>query len=232
MLGAALLAVFVAMLVFCGREQRTLRSRWTWLAFTLPTRRDFIAQTALAVVDVLGAGLALWAMLPGAHVGFGEFMTVFSTAMLLGMIGHTPGGVGVFEAAMVFALGRNVATPDVLAALLAYRAIYFGLPLILSAAVMAAFEGRALKGRFAFLHPRRVSSLAPLFLAIIAFAAGSMLVISGATPAFKMRIALLQTVIPLWVLESSQLLGSVMGVMLLSWRAASCAGSTPRGGSR
>ncbi|MDR5857368.1 bifunctional lysylphosphatidylglycerol flippase/synthetase MprF [Caballeronia sp. LZ062] len=214
-LGAALLAVFVAMLLFCGREQRTLRSRWTWLAFTVPTRRDFIAQTALAVVDVLGAGIALWAMLPGAHVGFGEFMTVFSTAMLLGMIGHTPGGVGVFEAAMVFALGRNVATPDVLAALLAYRAIYFGLPLILSAAVMAAFEGRALKGRFAFLHPRRVSPLAPLFLAIVAFAAGSMLVISGATPAFKMRIALLQTVIPLWVLESSQLLGSVMGVMLL-----------------
>ena len=214
-IGASLLAVFVAMLVFCGREQRTLRWRWKWLAFTAPTRRDFVAQTALAVVDVFGAGLALWAMLPGAHVGFGEFMTVFSAAMLLGMIGHTPGGVGVFEAAMVFALGRNVATPDVLAALLAYRAIYFGLPLILSAAVMAAFEGRALKGRFAFLSPRRVSQLAPLFLAIVTFAAGSMLVISGATPAFKMRIAVLQTVIPLWVLESSQLLGSVLGVLLL-----------------
>ncbi|KDR34944.1 bifunctional lysylphosphatidylglycerol flippase/synthetase MprF [Caballeronia grimmiae] len=214
-IGAALLAVFVAMLVFCGREQRTLRSRWKWLAFNVPTRRDFIAQTALAIVDVFGAGLALWAMLPGAHVGLAEFMTVFSAAMLLGMIGHTPGGVGVFEAAMVFALGREVATPDVLAALLAYRAIYFGLPLILSAGVMAAFEGRALKGRFAFLRPHRVSQLAPLFLAIVTFAAGSMLVISGATPAFKMRIALLQTVVPLWVLEGSQLLGSVLGVLLL-----------------
>ena len=50
--------------------------------------------------------------------------------MLLGMIGHTPGGVGVFEAAMVFALGGSVQTPQMVAALLAYRAIYFGLPLI------------------------------------------------------------------------------------------------------
>ncbi|MDR5828553.1 bifunctional lysylphosphatidylglycerol flippase/synthetase MprF [Caballeronia sp. LP006] len=214
-IGAALLAVFVAMLVFCGRAPRTLQSRWKWLAFTVPSRRDFLAQTALAVVDVFGAGLALWALLPGAQVGFGEFMTVFSAAMLLGMIGHTPGGVGVFEAAMVFALGSSARTPDVLAALLAYRAIYFGLPLILSAGVMTAFEGRALKGRFGFLRPSRVSQLAPLFLSIVTFAAGSMLVISGATPAFKIRIAFLQTVLPLWVLESSQLLGSVLGVLLL-----------------
>ncbi len=67
---------------------------------------------------------------------------------------------------------------------------------------MAAFEGRALKGRFAFLNPQNVSQLAPVFLSIVAFAAGSMLVISGAMPAFKMRIALLQTIVPLWVLET------------------------------
>jgi phosphatidylglycerol lysyltransferase len=207
--GAALLAVFAAMVIVCGREPRTLHSRWKWLSFTVPARRDFVAQAALAVVDVFGAGLALWALLPNPQVGFGEFMTVFSAAMLLGMIGHTPGGVGVFEAAMVFALGGSAQTPDVVAALLAYRAIYFGLPLILSAGVMAAFEGRALKGRFNFLSPHHVSQLAPLFLSIVTFAAGSMLVISGATPAFKMRIALLQTIVPLWVLESSQLLGSL-----------------------
>ncbi|MDR5824835.1 MULTISPECIES: bifunctional lysylphosphatidylglycerol flippase/synthetase MprF [unclassified Caballeronia] len=213
--GAALLAVFAAMVLLCGRAPRTLQSRWKWVSFTVPARRDFVAQAALAVVDVFGAGLALWALLPNPQVGFIDFMTVFSAAMLLGMIGHTPGGVGVFEAAMVFALGGSAQTPDVVAALLAYRAIYFGLPLILSAGVMAAFEGRALKGRFGFLSPHHVSQLAPVFLSIVTFAAGTMLVISGATPAFKMRIALLQTLVPLWVLESSQLLGSVLGVLLL-----------------
>ena len=82
-------------------------------------------------------------MLPHAQIGLGVFVTVFSAAMLLGMIGHTPGGVGVFEAAMVFALGANVNAPEMLAALLAYRAIYFGLPLIVATAVLAIFEGRA-----------------------------------------------------------------------------------------
>ena len=80
---------------------------------------------------------------------------------------------------------------------------------------MAAFEGRALKGRFALLRPRHVSQLAPLFLSIVTFVAGGMLVISGATPAFAKRIAMLQTMLPLWVLESSHLLGSVLGVLLL-----------------
>ncbi|MDR5754194.1 MULTISPECIES: bifunctional lysylphosphatidylglycerol flippase/synthetase MprF [unclassified Caballeronia] len=213
--GAALVLAMAALVACCGKTPRTLSSRWTWLRFTVPARRDFVAQIALAVVDVIAAGLALWALLPHAQVGFGDFLTVYSAAMLLGMIGHTPGGVGVFEASMVFALGGSVQTPEMVAALLAYRAIYFGVPLILSAGVMAAFEGRALKGRFAFLRPAHVSQLAPLFLSIVTFVAGSMLVISGATPAFAKRIATLQTILPLWVLEGSQLLGSVLGVLLL-----------------
>jgi phosphatidylglycerol lysyltransferase len=213
--GAALVFAMAVLVACCGTAPRTLSSRWKWLRFTVPARRDFVAQIALAIVDVIAAGLALWALLPHAQVGFGDFLTVYSAAMLLGMIGHTPGGVGVFEASMVFALGGSVQTPEMVAALLAYRAIYFGVPLILSAGVMAAFEGRALKGRYAFQRPGHVSQLAPLFLSIVTFVAGSMLVISGATPAFAKRIATLQTILPLWVLESSQLLGSVLGVLLL-----------------
>ncbi|WP_213764400.1 bifunctional lysylphosphatidylglycerol flippase/synthetase MprF [Caballeronia sp. dw_19] len=214
-IGGAVLIGFVVMIVLCRTVPRTLQTRWSWLAVTIPARRDLVAQLLLATLDVSAAALALWAVLPHAQVGFGEFLTVFSAAMLLGMIGHTPGGVGVFEAAMVFALGASVKTPEMLAALLAYRAIYFGLPLIAATFVLAAFEGRALKGRFAFLNPSNVSQLAPVFLSVVTFVVGGMLVISGATPAFGKRIEVLQAVLPLWVLESSQLLGSVLGVVLL-----------------
>jgi phosphatidylglycerol lysyltransferase len=213
--GAAILAVFAAMILLCGASPRTLQSRWRWLAVTIPARRDLVAQLLLAALDVAAASLALWSVLPHAQIGLGVFVTVFSAAMLLGMIGHTPGGVGVFEAAMMLALGANVNAPELLAALLAYRAIYFGLPLIVATAVLAIFEGRALKGRFAFLNPSKVSQLAPLFLSVVTFVVGGMLVISGATPAFGQRLTVLQAVLPLWVLESSQLLGSVLGVVLL-----------------
>ena len=60
-----------------------------------------------------------------------------------------------------------------------------------------------------------VASLAPRFLGVITFAIGVMLLVSGATPAFGKRLALLQLALPLWVVEGSQLVGSVLGVMLL-----------------
>jgi len=61
----------------------------------------------------------------------------------------------------------------------------------------------------------RASQLAPLFLSLVTFAVGSMLVISSATPAFWHRIAILRNIVPLWVLEGSQVICSVLGVALL-----------------
>ncbi|MFC5431420.1 bifunctional lysylphosphatidylglycerol flippase/synthetase MprF [Paraburkholderia denitrificans] len=222
-IGGALLAFGAALIVACPTKSREIEPFGrAWLRFAVPARRDLVAQLLLAALDVVGAGLALWSVMPHAQVALIDFLTVYSAAMLLGLIGHTPGGIGVFEAAMVFALGSAVPGSQVLAALLAYRAIYFGAPLILSAALLAAFEGRALARplgvRLADVGVRGasgVSQLAPLFLAVVTFVTGGMLVISGATPAFTHRIALLQTVLPLWVLESSQLLGSLFGVLLL-----------------
>ncbi|HKT95840.1 MAG TPA: phosphatidylglycerol lysyltransferase domain-containing protein, partial [Paraburkholderia sp.] len=219
-IGGIVLALGAALIAACPAQAREIEPfKRAWLRFAVPARRDLVAQLLLAALDVAGAGLALWSVMPHAHVGFADFLTVYTAAMLLGLIGHTPGGIGVFEAAMVFALGASVPGPKVFAALLAYRAIYFGAPLALSAALLAVFEGRALKNPLNTNLARRgvygVTQLAPLFLAIVTFVTGSMLVISGATPAFTQRIALLQNFIPLWVLESSQLLGSLFGVLLL-----------------
>lgn len=214
-IGALILAALAGLVAFCGREPREVRARWSWLSFDIPARRDLVAQLVFAAVDVVAAGLALWALLPHGHIGFVTFITVYSGALLLGMIGHTPGGIGVFEAAMAFTLGSAVPPTSMLAALLAYRAIYFGVPLALSAGLLAVFEGRAVSQRFVSTQAAQVSQLAPLFLSLVTFAVGGMLVISGATPAFWQRIAVLRGVVPLWVMEGSQVLCSVLGVSLL-----------------
>lgn len=218
--GGALLAGGAALIAACPAQAREVEPFGrAALRFAVPARGDLVAQLLLAALDVVGAGLALWSVMPHAQLDLADFLTVYCAAMLLGLIGHTPGGIGVFEAAMVYALGPNVSTSQVLAALLAYRAIYFGAPLVASAALLAAFEGRALAKPLGTALARRgahgVSQLAPLFLAIVTFVTGSMLVISGATPAFERRIDVLQTFLPLWVLESSQLLSSLFGVLLL-----------------
>ncbi|CAM2151167.1 phosphatidylglycerol lysyltransferase [Pararobbsia alpina] len=213
-IGASALAGFAAIVALgCGARSRAVKLRW--ITVDIPGRTVLLAQVFFAVIDVIAAALALWAVLPHGDVGFVHFLVVFSAAMLLGMIGHTPGGIGIFEAAMVFALGHSVPVPEMVAALLAYRAIYFGAPLILSAGLLAGFEGRLLSARFDASRREQVLQLVPLFLGIFAFVVGGMLVISGATPAFRYRLLCLQTVVPLWVLESSQLLASVFGVALL-----------------
>ena len=217
--GAAAIVALALLVAVCGSEPRQIRLGARWLSFNMPTRQNLIAQLGWAIADVVGAGLALWALLPDAPIGFATFVTVYAAALLLGMIGHTPGGVGVFEAAMICALGHSLPTPQMVAALLAYRAAYFGVPLLLSAGVLIAFEHRALTRsltkRLVRRTPHDLAQLAPVVLSIVTFVVGGMLVISGATPAFARRIAVLQTIVPLWVLESSQLLGSVLGVLLL-----------------
>jgi phosphatidylglycerol lysyltransferase len=144
-------------------------------------------QLILVGIDVAGAALALFVLLPPIHTGFIGFLGVYTIALSLGVIGHTPGGLGVFETAMVFALGGTVSPEAAVAALLAYRAIYFILPLLLSGALLAAFEVRAIAIRLAprgFVVPSpRVAQLVPMFLGVISFAIGVMLLVSGATPA-------------------------------------------------
>ena len=214
---AVMLAAIVALFAWCRPDCTQVRI--LGLGIAIPSRQSLVAQVALVGIDVFGAGLALFALLPAAHIGLVSFLAVYTIALLLGVIGHTPGGLGVFEASVLFALNGKAPPAAVFAGLLAYRAIYFLLPLLLSAALLAAFEVRSVAKR---LMPRgltaaspQIASLAPRFLGVITFAIGVMLLVSGATPAFGKRLAILQLALPLWVVEGSQLVGSVLGVMLL-----------------
>lgn len=216
-IGWLVLAGTAALLMWCRDDGAVVRLGRHQV--TLPGRGALVAQLVLVGLDVAGAGLALYALLPATPIDLASFLSVYTIALLLGVIGHTPGGLGVFEAAMLFALDGSAPPAAVVAALLAYRAIYFLLPLLLSATLLAAFEVRGIAAR---LTPRaliasgpRAASLVPMFLGAITFAIGVMLLISGATPAFGKRLALLQMALPLWVVEGSQLVGSVLGVVLL-----------------
>jgi phosphatidylglycerol lysyltransferase len=208
-LGLAVLALTIAL---CGKTTKRIATGWRGLTLDVPARASLVSQIAFGVVDVAGAGAALWVFLPGTHAGFVSFLAIYSASLLLGIVGHTPGGVGVFESVMVFALRGDVATPALLAGLLAYRAVYFGLPLVLSAAVLASYEGKALRTR---LQLDQMGRIAPLFLCLITFVVGSMLIVSSATPALAHRLAILRELVPLWALESSQLMSGILGVSLL-----------------
>jgi phosphatidylglycerol lysyltransferase len=220
-IGFAGVALTLAAVVLSGRNGWSLH--WRSLRIDLPGRAFMLGQLGFIAIDVLGAGLALWVLLPTSDVSFGTYLAVYSAALLLGVIGHTPGGLGVFEATLLFILGTAVHPNQAVAALLAYRAVYFFAPVLVSAALLAAFEARGVlprleaAGRRAAPHLVRITPmlLGPVFVTIVGFSLGVMLVFSGATPAFGYRLAVLETIIPLWMLESANLLGSILGVFML-----------------
>ena len=134
----------------------------------------------------------------------------------MGVLSHIPGGLGVFELAILYAVGRNAPVNAVAAALVTYRGIYFLLPLLLSTALLANFElRRSLDTATGRRIGRAASQLAPIFLAATTFTVGATLVVSGAMPAFVDRLQILQIAVPLWAVEVSHFLTSVAGLFLL-----------------
>ena len=195
----------------------TGRVRWLDPAI-VPSPGLSLAQLAITAVDLVAAGAALWFLLPNATLDFWSFTAAFIAATAVGVISHVPGGIGVFEAFILLVIGHRVPTDSAAAALVVYRGIYFILPLLISAALLAAFELRVAGGRVAtvgnFLG-REAARLTPHFLGVLVFAAGAMLIVSGATPAYSHRLAVLSLTLPLWMIEASHFFASLTGVLLL-----------------
>ncbi|MGX8009165.1 bifunctional lysylphosphatidylglycerol flippase/synthetase MprF [Mesorhizobium sp. ORM8.1] len=184
-----------------------------------PSKAIAAMQLGLTGIRLFGAATALWVLLPGGSIDFLSFAAIFSAATALGVVSTLPGGIGIFEAAVFWAFAGRASVDQIAAALLAYRGIYFAMPVVLSAALLAIFEARLAIGTRnpAAGDPlvEAAARLTPRFMGVIAFATGVMLLVSGATPTFGHRLAILSMRLPLWVVETSHFMGSLSGVVFL-----------------
>jgi phosphatidylglycerol lysyltransferase len=213
-IAALVLALAVGFLAFCATRKAPFRRGP--ITIDPPGVTLILIQILLTAVDVLAAAATLWVLLPSLGASFFTFAAIYATALALGVLSHVPGGLGVFELAILFAVGGRATPSEVAAALVAYRAIYFLVPLLLSTVLLASFElRRSLDTEIGRRIGRGASQLAPVFLAAATFAVGATLVASGAMPAFVDRLQVLHLVVPLWAVEASHLLTSVAGLILL-----------------
>jgi phosphatidylglycerol lysyltransferase len=214
--GWALLALVGAYLGVAAVRRRPL-AIGSW-SLTLPRLPTAAAQLLAGCLDLLFAGAALYVMLPEGHgVSFAAFAGLYSVAVAAGAVSNVPGGLGVFETAIV-ALMPQLAAPALLGSVLAYRAIYYLLPFALALAGLVAGEAwvrRAELGRVGGYARSSIAFVAPQAVAATIFIVGAMLLFSGALPAAPERIAQLARFVPLPLLEASHLVGSAVGVLLL-----------------
>ena len=97
-----------------------------------------MAQIAVAVVDWVVAASVLYVLLPPrAELSFLPFVALFVVAQLAGVSSHVPGGLGVFETVVLFASSGHAPAPDIVGALLVYRAIYYLCPLAVATLMLA-----------------------------------------------------------------------------------------------
>lgn len=155
------LAGVVAVLALCMRQRHvTLLGRWE---IRLPPPALAARQFGISAADLSAAAAALWVLLPAGVVDLPTFVAFYALAVTLGVLCRSPGGLGVFEAVILLGCSGQAPPAQVLAALLFYRAIYFLLPLLVAAAMLAVFELRegagAPFGRAAVRLSPRVLSL-------------------------------------------------------------------------
>src|SRR5580658_11381951 len=101
LVGALLLAAVAAYALWACLARTKLEIRG-W-ALRAPGPYIGLTQIALSVLDLSLSTAVLWSLLPpGAHIGFITFLGVYAAAVIAGIVSHVPGGVGVFEAVILF----------------------------------------------------------------------------------------------------------------------------------
>jgi len=188
--------------------------------FDFPAPKPSLTAIGLfvAAIDWLLAGMVTYALLPPGKVSFWQFIAIFQAAQVIGLLSHVPGGLGVFESLIIACYGDVIGAGELLGILLAYRIIYYLIPLGFSLFLFGARETKnhwpVIKPFFALMH-RRTSRFIPGLASVLAFGAGIALLISGATPGIGQRLKVLDAMVPLPLIEASHLIGSIIGLALL-----------------
>jgi uncharacterized membrane protein YbhN (UPF0104 family) len=137
-LGILALGVLVSYVIWVWRKPRIIgRDQWQ---VRLPDGPLTLLQIGIGIVDLGCCAMAMYMLVPSEpNVGFITIAVVFVSATLLGFASHSPGGLGVFDAAMMVALWQ-FDKEDLLAGLLLFRLLYYIIPFILALAILGIRE--------------------------------------------------------------------------------------------
>jgi phosphatidylglycerol lysyltransferase len=185
---------------------------------SLPSPRLVAGQFLLSVLDWGLAVGVLWVLIPEPRPPFAATVSAFVVAQIIGLMTNIPGGLVVFEGTVIVLLKPLAPPAALLSALLAFRVIYYLLPLALALVVLIfdeSYQRRHVVRRWGSAVGAITITLAPKLIATCAFIAGAVLLFSGATPAATGRLALLRRFVPEPVVELSHFLGSLVGLGLL-----------------
>lgn len=138
LIAISVLAVLTTYIVWVWRTPRTIgHSNWK---VTLPGGPLTLLQIGIGIVDLGFCALAMYVLVPNdPHISFITLAVIFVSATLLGFASHSPGGIGVFDAAMLVALWE-FNREELLAGLLLFRLLYYIVPFACALTILGLRE--------------------------------------------------------------------------------------------
>ncbi len=130
-----LLAAYVAWVSAAPR--RLGHSSWY---VTLPRGRSTLIQMGIGILDLTLCAAAMYMLMPPEpYIDPISLAVIFVTATLLGFASHAPGGLGVFDAALLVALPQ-FDKGEMVGALLVFRLFYYIVPFALALTLLGVRE--------------------------------------------------------------------------------------------
>ncbi|HRV81419.1 MAG TPA: hypothetical protein P5218_08290, partial [Planctomycetota bacterium] len=214
-LGWTLLALAAMGFGVCALRKEPLR--WKRLSIQTPPFAIAAVQALIATFDLMLAAAALFVLLPSdLGVGYFAFAAIYILAVVVALLSHVPGGIGVLELVLVAFLPE--ASHALVASLLVYRVIYYLLPLALATLSVSGWGLFRLRDEVSEIATQGVTwwrVLGPRIVTAGVFLAGLVLLVSGSLPAAEGRLPQIHHLVPLPLMEVSHFLGSLVGAGLL-----------------
>ena len=111
------------------------------IEFDIPSFKMALAQVFIGGADILMASLVLYfSLIHFVDISFDAFIGVFIIAQVLGVFSQVPGGLGVFEGLFMYIIPGDHNQASLFGALIAYRIIYYLMPLVFSGIILIGYE--------------------------------------------------------------------------------------------
>lgn len=186
--------------------------------FPTPSLGIALGQMVVGSLDWICSGAALYLLLPANSLSFPSFLSIYLLAQILGFMSQVPGGLGVLETVVVLLLSPMLPASDVLGAMLAFRMVYYLIPLGLGLASFTLYEINRNKEGFKRglqILNRWAPDFAPHLFAFLVFAGGTTLLFSNASPEVSRRMTWLNEFLPLSLLEGAHFATALVAAGLL-----------------
>ncbi|MVT01643.1 hypothetical protein CD006_03005 [Enterobacter sp. 10-1] len=136
-------ALYLWACAFAKRRHLTVKGQ----RLVLPSWRFALLQAALSGANWLVMGVIIWLLL-GQEVSYFLVLGALLVSSIVGVVVHIPAGIGVLEAVFIAMLSAEpISRGAVIAALLAYRLLYYFLPLAIATMGYLILESQAKKLR-------------------------------------------------------------------------------------